>query len=648
MSAPSPADDSKTAPRPGRFAATPLAEIGYSCRTMIDTASDRELPFLGDRYAVEELLGGGSTGMVYRARDRQLERTVAIKVLRSLDPREAARFQRESRAQAAIDHEHICRIFDVGEAGGRAFIAMQFVDGKTLRVLAPGLTLDEKVEILEQTARAVQAAHAGGVIHRDLKPGNIMVERTPGGGVHATVLDFGIAGNDWLPGDDEAVFSSGSPAFMAPEQLLRETADQRVDVYGLGATMYGVLAEQAPFFGETRAEVEDKILAEEPVRLGLVVPGTPDDLETIVTVAMAKRPERRYPTVRAFADDLGRWRRGEPIRARTSGPVYRTATWLRARRAPAAVLAMVVVTTTAAVSTVLWSRHRAEQRRVLAEWHHTEVERADRLLRRARMMPLHDTTTAESAVRKRLAEVEAGLLEYGPLARGPAYYALGFGHLMLRDLEQAEEWLQAAVDVGFSDPEVESALGIAQALQVLEPGPGGDVARDDPRVREAIRHLGASGARTSERDELHRAFALFLAGELDGAIEAAQASSDQTPWLYEALQLEGDILVARAGERRGRGDLEGAREDLVSAGSAYARGLEVARSDAWLYAAEARRLLRLMELAETAGGEPTGSLAERARVAAAHAVQARPSPETSALAARVRGRIPESHGANGG
>ena len=627
---------------------TQAPEIGYSCRTMIDIASDRKPPSLGDRYAVEEFLGEGFTGLVYRAHDRQLDRTVAIKVLRSRDPREAARFQRESRAQAAIDHEHICRIFDVGETDGRAFIAMQFVDGKTLRDLASDLSLDEKIEILEQTARAVQAAHTGGVIHRDLKPGNIMVERNPDGGVHATVLDFGIAGDDRLLGGDGLVLSSGSPAFMAPEQVLRKTADQRVDVYGLGATMYGVLAEQAPFFGETRDEVEERILAEDPVRLGLVVPGTPDDLETIVAVAMAKHPGRRYPSVRAFADDLGRWRRGEPIRARASGPIYRTATWLRTRWAPAAVLAMVVVTSTAAVSAVLWSRYRAEQRRVLAEWHHNEVERADRLLRRARMMPLHDTTTAENAVRQRLAEVEAGLLEHGPLARGPAHYALGFGHLMLRDLEQAEQWLQAAVDVGLTDPEVESALGIAQALQILDSRQGGDGVSDDPRVEQAIRHLGASGARTSERDDFHRALALCLAGELDRAIEAARVSSDRTPWLYEALQLEGDILVARAGLHRDRGDVDRAREDLLSAGVAYARGLEVARSDAWLYAAEARRLLLLMELDEVADRRPAGSVAERALEAAAHAVQARPSPENSALAARVRERIPESRGANGG
>ena len=137
---------------------------------MIDIAPDRELPSLGDRYEIEEFLGEGSTGMVYRAADRQLKRMVAIKILRSLEPDEVARFQREARAQVSIDHEHICRVFDVGEVEGRGFLTMQFIDGSTLRELAAELTLEEKVEVLQQAARAVHAAHTGGVVHRDLKP----------------------------------------------------------------------------------------------------------------------------------------------------------------------------------------------------------------------------------------------------------------------------------------------------------------------------------------------------------------------------------------------------------------------------------------------------------------------------------------------
>jgi len=615
---------------------------------MIDIAPDRELPSLGDRYEIEEFLGEGSTGMVYRAADRQLKRMVAIKILRSRDPGEVARFQREARAQASIDHEHICRVFDVGEVEGRGFLAMQFIDGSTLRELAAELTLEEKVEVLQQAARAVHAAHTGGVVHRDLKPGNIMVERRPGGEVHAIVLDFGIAASSNAIDDNAAVLSSGTPAFMAPEQVRHNIGDRRVDVYGLGATLYSVLTEQAPFFGETRSEIKKKVLRESPVRVGLVVPGTPADLETIVAVAMAKRPQQRHPSARAFGQDLGRWRRGEPIRTRVAGPFYRATTWLRTRRAMAAVIAAVIVVTVVAIAASVWLRHRANQRQALVAWHQNEVEQIDRLLRRARMMPLHDTTAAENAARERLAEVEASLLEHGPLARGPAYYTLGFGHLMLRDFDRAEEWLQAAVDIGFSDPEGESALGIAQAMRILElPTAGESWNADQNRVDDAIRHLSATGPRTADRDAFHRALGLYLAGRYDAAIEEARASTARVPWLYEAIQLEGGILVFRASQHERSGDIEGAESALIAAGKAYDRGLEVARSDAWVYGAEAVRLLRLIELAQPDGPDAE-RLFNRAIEAATNASTARPGGETAALKARVEALISESHGANGG
>ncbi len=552
-----------------------------------------------DRYAVVDFVGEGGMGVVYRAIDRQLRRTVAIKFLRSRDPTEIARFQREARAQARIDHEHVCRVFEVGEVGGRGFLAMQFIDGETLRSPVDELDLEEKLELMEQVARAVQAAHTGGVVHRDLKPGNIMVERRHDGRLHAYVLDFGIARDSSGPDEDAATVPTGTAAFMAPERISSDgrPLDHRVDVYGLGATLYALLAEQTPFYGATRAEVREKVLNEEPLRLGLVVPGMSEDLETMVAVAMDKDPSRRYPSARAFADDLRRWLEGKPIRTRKAGPLYHLRTWVRTRRVAAAALALVLLVAVAAAAAALRLRYRENQRRALITWHQNEIEQIDSLLRRARMMPLHDTTAAQVAVRQRLAEVEASLLATGPLARGPAHYALGFGHLVLREFDQAEVWLQAAVDDGFDRPEVESALGVAQAMQILANRRLEGMASQESgsRVAEAVRHLNHRGPQTADRDGFHDALGFFIAGRLDEALNRARQASARVPWLYEALQLEGDVLVARSEVRASGGDLDGAETDLLSAGEAYARAITVARSDAWLYEAEAARLLRLIE-----------------------------------------------------
>jgi eukaryotic-like serine/threonine-protein kinase len=552
-----------------------------------------------DRYAIIEFIGEGGMGVVYRAIDRRLERTVAVKFHRSCDPAEVARFQREARAQASIDHEHVCRVFEVGEVDGRGFLAMQFIDGETLRTPATDLDLEEKLDVMEQVARAVQAAHAGGVVHRDLKPGNIMVERRHDGRLHAYVLDFGIAHDSDASDEDAPTVPTGTAAFMAPERIRSDgrPADHRVDVYGLGATLYAVLAEQAPFFGATRTETKEKVLKEDPLRLGLVVPGMSEDLETIVAVAMDKDPTRRYPSARAFADDLRSWLEGRPIRTRRAGPLYRLKTWMRTRQLAAASLVLVLLVAGAAVGSALWLRYRESQRRALVTRHQNEVEQIDRVLRRARMMPLHDTTAAEDVARERLAEVEASLLATGTLARGPAHYALGFGHLMLREFREAEVWLQAAVDGGFDRPEVSSALGIAQAMQILAARRLEYSAVDENGTRAdgAVRHLENRGPQTAERDDFNEALALFVAGRLDEALVLARESSVRVPWLYEALQLEGDILVVRSEARERGGDLEAAAADLRDAGEAYARAIGVARSDAWLYEAEATRLLRLIE-----------------------------------------------------
>jgi len=154
-----------------------------------------------DRYTIVNYLGEGAMGLVYRAVDPSLGRQVAIKFINSDDPDQKNRFQREARAHAQIEHDHVCRVYEVGEVGGRAYIAMQYIamqliDGRSLQDAASDLTLEERVVVMEQVAEAVQAAHSMGVIHRDIKPGNIMVENRDGGGLHAYVLDFGIADAD--------------------------------------------------------------------------------------------------------------------------------------------------------------------------------------------------------------------------------------------------------------------------------------------------------------------------------------------------------------------------------------------------------------------------------------------------------------------
>jgi len=192
-----------------------------------------------DRYELLDLLGKGGMGSVYRARDRRLNRTIAIKFILGGNPDLTMRFLREARAQARIDHPNVCRVYEVGEVEGRAYIALQFVDGEPLHRAAARMSLDDKVAVMRDAAVAIHEAHRLGVVHRDLKPANVMVMRSDDGQWFPVVMDFGLAREASVEiGLTASGAPIGTPAYMSPEQVRGDlrAVDRRSDVYGLGAT----------------------------------------------------------------------------------------------------------------------------------------------------------------------------------------------------------------------------------------------------------------------------------------------------------------------------------------------------------------------------------------------------------------------------
>jgi len=267
-------------------------------------------------YKVLEKLGEGGQGTVYRAIDSKLGRTVVIKVLPAeLTSKEAnlKRFEREARLASALDHPNICTIFDLNEIHGIHFIAMQYIEGRNVRQLVNGrpLSLESALSITLQTADALAAAHARGIIHRDIKAGNVMV--TPSGQVK--VLDFGLA--KLL--DEEAARTSGihhteltevgipygTATYAAPEQARGDRVDARADIFSTGVLLYEMLTGSWPFKGKTAVDVRHAVLHEEPAPLSQVRPGRiPPRLQQIVDKALAKDPRNRYQKITQFADDI--------------------------------------------------------------------------------------------------------------------------------------------------------------------------------------------------------------------------------------------------------------------------------------------------------------------------------------------------------
>jgi predicted Ser/Thr protein kinase len=270
-------------------------------------------------YQVEELLGQGGMGVVYRARDTRLGRPVALKVLPpefTRDQDRKGRFLQEARAAAAVTHPSIAQVYDVDEGPEGLFIAMELVEGKTVKALIQGRELDllGALEIATQVGGGLQKAHEAGVVHRDIKPENIVV--TPDG--HAKILDFGLAKllEPTAPQAPEGIshmetlaktqagFVLGTLRYMSPEQARGQAVDHRSDIFSLGIVLYEMVTGQLPFSGTTALDTLHAIAFEETRPMTALRPNLPPSLQRVVTRCLRKRPQDRYPDAKELVGDL--------------------------------------------------------------------------------------------------------------------------------------------------------------------------------------------------------------------------------------------------------------------------------------------------------------------------------------------------------
>lgn len=260
------------------------------------------------RYEVIGELGQGAMGIVYKAKDPLIDRVVAIKTInltQALEEREEyeARFYQEARAAGRLSHHNIVTIYDVGKSGDVAYIAMEFLEGRELRDVLNEksmLPLGQVLDIVAQVAQGLAYAHEHGIIHRDVKPSNIMIQKDG----HVKITDFGIARMASAAVRTQTGMVLGSPKYMSPEQVMGKLTDQRSDIFSLGIMLYEMLTGRPPFSGENVNAIMYQTLNAAPPQPSSLNPAVPDMLNFIVAKALAKKLDDRYQNAKEFADDL--------------------------------------------------------------------------------------------------------------------------------------------------------------------------------------------------------------------------------------------------------------------------------------------------------------------------------------------------------
>jgi hypothetical protein len=546
------------------------------------TPNSDPMPMSIGPYRDLTLIGTGGHGRVFRAFDDRLQRWVALKLLKVGG---AELHLQEARAQARVEHPNICKVYEVGEDPTRPFIALQLVAGRTLADFP--MVRDTAVATIRDVAEALHAAHRKGLVHLDVKPSNILLEVQEQGQVHPLVTDFGLVALREQGGR----MLSGTAPFAAPEQLdpSHPPLDRRADVYGLGTTLYTLLARALPYPEREPGKLLEAIRLHPAPALESRFPSIPKDLSCIVAKAMATEPQDRYATALAFAEDLQRYLDGETVQAAPSTPLERFIRWRRRNPVAARMwlaASLVMVLGLAFGGFTLWQSSRQA---LAASQLGAEAKAMETSLKVEHLLPVHDLHPAHARIRDTMAALQ-------PTIQAPAgAYAVGVGHWLLSEPAKARPLLQRAWEGGFRSPDAAVIYGDVLGQLWHEARKRADIIQDPERKKKALAQarqellepakavLASRPAQNPYAQAMLKGHTAFLDGRWQDTVAAANLAEAARKGDPDALTLLGEAWFEIQWDEDGKGNAEPSLAASKAAQKAFLKALESARSDPRLW-----------------------------------------------------------------
>lgn len=588
-------------------------------------------------FEVQQIIGKGGMGAVYKAVDEILERPVAIKVLRQhrgLDQAGKDFLLEEARTICKLSHPNIVTVFDIARGTDNNFIIMEWIDGQTLDKLIPtnGLDVDTALNYAGQIVQGLIHAHQHHIIHSDIKPQNIM--RTSGDTIK--ILDFGIAGLvDKQRQHVKQIASSnntskgfiGTPGYVSPEQALGKLElDERSDIFAFGIVLYQMLSGKRPFEGKNaKAKTAAIITGDYPALPASI----PEDIRAIVEHCLKLAPNNRYQNSAELADDLKRFQNGNPVSVIASKRY-----WLKKKtvkhRWPVLTMTLVAL---AGAGQLTWQKLQSAQqlkREQLLTQFTRQVENLEANVQLTRMSPAHDTTASQQAWQASIAEIQVQIPQLGDSAKGPGNYAMGRMYYVLQDYEKALQHLQSAWAAGFTEDRTAYYLALThsalyqQQYAIIQNLDSNSAKRDRLEVLDkkhkqpAITYL-QQGMSDSPFQGYAQALLTFYQGENQQALDMLQNLTDTPAWFYDHHVLQGDILLNQADFHGSQGDQEKSNELAQKALQSYEIARALGRSDLQVQLKPLSVYGRTIRDALYGDGENIPELLEQAKVILASA-----------------------------